>query len=50
MVEDVGTYADIPNRHERPDHLSKRVKKTTTGGLSHPLWNVHEPEYTAVTR
>ncbi len=51
MIENVRIHADIANRHERPDHLSKRVKKkATTGGLSHPLWNVHEPEYTAVTR
>ena len=27
MIENVRMHADIANRHERPDHLSKRVKK-----------------------
>ena len=50
MVENVRMYADILNRHERPNHLSKPVGKTTTGSLSHPLRNIFEPGFAAVTR
>ena len=50
MVENVRMYADILNRHERPERLSKLSDKATTGGLSHPLRNNYEPGLPLFTR
>jgi len=43
MVENIRMYADILNRHERPERLAKRADESATGGLSHPLRNLYEP-------
>ena len=37
MIENVRMHADIANRHERPDHLSKRVKKNDNGRPQPPV-------------
>ena len=50
MVENIRMYADILNRHERPEPLSKLSDKATTGGLSHPLRNNYEPGLPLFTR